>query len=624
MRSGYWPYPILVLTALAMLAGSAVPSSAALRDLWPFGHSAPPEPVPDPLPYVVTFAVTDADRRLERALRDASALVGQQETPASAVVGLIARARQDVGHLTAVLYQNARYGGEITITIERIPLDKIDPFVSIATKPVPVGVTVKPGNIFVFGHIEAAPLPPGLTLSGLGLVPGKPADSAVIVEAEAAIVDVWRQQGHPLAAVAPRDTVADHRTNTLDVTISVDPGPMADFGKVTINGTDRVDPNLVLQRAGITGGPYSLRVTKSAEARLRDLGVFESVRVTPAEQLDPDGTIPITITVVERKPRVIGASVNYSNTDGLGAEVYWRHRNLLGGAEQLQLTASIARLLDGAFDPDFRLAGTFRKPAVHGPMTDFTLRATGYRETTEAYRVTAAEAEVGLEHAFSDALSGAVGLEIARSRTMNTSGQDDHLVTTLTGTLEWDTRDNRLDPSEGLHGTLTGAPAYDFLVGKPFATFSADIAAYRSFGDAGRFVLAGRVAAAVLGVDNIADVAPDRRLYAGGASSVRGYAYKNIGPRNGLGELIGGRSSVLLSGELRYRVSDRIGLVGFVDAGNAYSSILPSFGGLKVGVGGGLRYLTPVGPIRLDLAVPLQPQAGDPAVAVYVGIGQAF
>ena len=98
------------------------------------------------------------------------------------------------------------------------------------------------------------------------------------------------------------------------------------------------------------GTLYSSKITRRAETRLRDLGVFDSVRVMPGETLDPDGTIPITITVGERKRRVIGASVNYSNTEGLGFEVFWRHRNLFGGAEQLQLTASIARLLEGAFD----------------------------------------------------------------------------------------------------------------------------------------------------------------------------------------------------------------------------------------------------------------------------------
>ncbi len=171
---------------------------------------------------------------------------------------------------------------------------------------------------------------------------------------------------------------------------------------------------------------------------------------------------------------------------------------------------------------------------------------------------------------------------------------------------------------------LSAAPAYDFLQHTAYATFGADVSGYWAFGDTGRFVLAGRAAASVITVDDVSKVAADHRLYAGGAGSVRGYAYQNIGPRDASGAVIGGRSSVLFSGELRYRATDSIGLAAFVDAGSADASVVPQLGNLKVGVGAGLRYLTPVGPIRLDVAVPLQPESGDPSVGVYVGLGQAF
>ena len=613
-----------MLVALAATAAPLAPASAALSDLWPFGQSKPKETIPDPLPYAVTFSAPGAGWQLERSLRQASELINRQKSPASGLVGLLARARQDVARLTAVLYENARYAGEVFVTVDGKPLAKIDPFAAVAARPVPVTVTVKPGTEFVFGQINAAPLPAGVTLDALGLKPGAPARSSLVVDAEAKLVDAWQAQGYPLAVAGKRDTIADHRTNTLDVTLGVRPGPQARFGRVTVNGTEAVDPNLVLRRAGIDSGLYSSKTVKRATKRLRDLGVFASVQVTHADTLDPDGTIPITITVSESKPRVIGASVTYSNTEGLGSEVYWRHRNLFGGGEQLKLSASIARLLDGAFDPDFRLAGKFRKPAVLDPMTDFTLRVEGYRETTDAYRVTALESEVGLEHTFSDTLSGSLGLEVTRSRTVEPTVTEDHLLTTLTGKLDWDTRDDKLDPSNGHRVQFSAAPAYDFLESTPYATFTADTSGYCAFGDTDRFVLAGRAAASVLTVDDVTKVAADRRIYSGGAGSVRGYAYQNIGPRDSSGNIVGGRSSVLFTGELRYRVTDTIGLVAFVDAGNAYASVVPRLDGLKLGVGAGLRYLTPVGPIRFDIAVPLQRGPGDPSVGVYVGLGQAF
>jgi translocation and assembly module TamA len=609
---------------LAATALCAAPASAALSDLWPFGKPTPSETIPNPLPYKVTFSAPGAGWGLARSLRQASELVNRQKNPASGLVGLLARARQDLTSLTAVLYEDARYAGEVAITVDGQPLANVDPFATVNTSPVPVTITVTPGPQFVFGQVSATPLPPGLTLEALGLTPGAPARSSIVVAAEAKLVGAWKDQGHPLVAAVPRATVADHRTNTLDVALAVRPGPQANFGRVTVSGTEQVDPTLVLRRAGIDGGLYSQKIVKRAAKRLRDLGVFASVDVSPATRLDPDGTMPVAITVSERKPRVIGGSVTYSNTEGLGLEVHWGHRNLFGGGEQLRLSASVGRLLDGAFDPDYRLAGTFRKPAVLDPMTDFTLSVDGYRQTTNAYRVTALESEAGLEHAFSDVLSGSVALQVARSLTVEPTLTQDHLLTTLTGKLDWDTRDNKFDPSSGYHVLMSAAPAYDFLESTPYATFSADAAGYWAFGSSDRFVLAARAAASVLTVDDVTKVAADRRLYSGGAGSVRGYAYQNIGPRDGSGNLVGGRSSILFSGELRYRVTDTIGLVAFVDAGSAYSSMIPSFGGLKVGVGAGLRYLTPVGPIRLDVAVPLQPGPGDPSVGVYVGLGQAF
>lgn len=598
----------------------------AAFDWWPFGRKADAEAeaVPDPVPYQAALTVTDADRKLEKALREASGLVENERKPPSGLSGLIARAKQDTAQLTAVLYENARYAGQIAITIDGKPLDAIGPFDPVSTQPVPVAIAVSAGPPFAFGRVQAAPLPAEVTLQELGLVTGRPAGSALIVDAETAIANGWRQDGHPLVTVNPRGVVADHATSTLDVALRVDPGPVADFGQVTLIGAEQVEASLPLRRAGIARERYSSKKTKRAETRLRELGVFDSVRVLPADKLDPDGTIPIAITVSERKPRVIGGTASYSSTEGAGVEAYWRHRNLWGGAEQLQFSAAISRLIADTMDPDFRLGAGFRKPAVLDAMTDLSLRLEGYRQTTDAYRVTAVTAEAGLSRIVSDTLTGSVALDLTRSRTEDALVTRDHLLATLTHRIDWDTRDNKLDPVEGFRAQFLVAPAHDLKNRATFATLGADASIYRSVGTDDRLVLAGRVAAMVLTARDVLDVAAERRIYAGGAGSVRGYGYKNIAPRTAEGEIIGGRSSLVASGEIRYRLTGQFGLVAFADLGNAYSTVLPRASGLKAGVGIGVRYLTPVGPIRLDVAAPLQRGPGDPAVAVYVGLGQAF
>jgi translocation and assembly module TamA len=611
---------------LALIAAAlATPSFGFdFRSLWPFARKEAAAPIPDPIPYAVTFTVERGDASLAKKLRTASLLVAQKKTPPSGVVGLLARARQDVARLTAVLYENARYAGQIAVTVAGRPLETISPFDSISARPVPVAVRIAPGGAFVFGNVQVATLPPGMTLGDLDLAPGQPAGSAKILAAEAKVADAWRDLGHPLVKVGERDISANHQRLTLDVGLHIAPGPSATFGRVDVVGTERVNPLLVRGRSGIDGQLYRLKTTRTAETRLRDLGVFDSVRVTPADHLDSDGTIPVTISVSERKRRVIGASVSYSNVDGAGIGAFWMHRNLFGGAETLRFDAEISRIFETAFNnADFRLAARFSKPAVLGPMTDFTFHTEASRQTTDSYRVTGVEADAGLTHRFSDTLTGGLALAVERSRTTDPMTVD-HLLTTLTGTLEWDTRDNRLDPTKGLHVLLTAAPAYDFLVKQPFATFRGDFSTYRALDRAERFVLAGRVSVASLVVNDVTTVAADRRLYAGGAGSVRGYAYRNIGPRDPSNTLIGGRSLFEVSAEARYKINDQFGVVGFIDGGNAFAAMVPDPMRLKFGIGAGLRYLTPVGPLRLDVAIPLRRGTGDPRFAVYVGLGQAF
>jgi translocation and assembly module TamA len=611
------------MLALVVGVGSVTPSFG----IWPFTRRDRDTAAPDPVPYTVDFAVIGAGGRLARTLRRSSNLYALRREPPSGMVGLLARARADVARLTAALYREALYAGQIAIYVDGRPLEAVSPFDSIAARPVPIMVEIEPREPFHFGRIEAAPLPPGVSLKEIGLVTGALADSDTIVAAEDAIANGWRRVGHPLASVSERDIVANHATRTLDVSLRVDPGPAADFGRVEIVGTDKVRPSLVRRRAGIEpGGLYSSDVTLRAERRLRDLGVFESVRVVTADSLDPDGTVPVTIEVSERKRRVIGFGVSYDNTLGLGANIYWMHRNLFGGAEQLRFDASVARVLEGAFDePDYRLAATFRKPAVIGAMTDLTLRAETYRETTDAYRVTATEFEAGLTREFSSTLSGGLDLEISNARVEDAVQREgDYLITTLTASIDWDRRDSRLNPTKGFRIFGTAAPAYNFNRDHFFSTFTTDVSLYQAVDSERRFVLAGRVQGGVIATDDIREVAPYRRLYAGGPTTVRGYPYQSLGPKNRKGELVGGRSMVAVSGELRYRATPELGFAAFVDAGNAYASLWPEIHDLKVGVGGGVRYLTPLGPLRVDVAFPLEPAKGDPWAMLYVGLGQAF
>jgi translocation and assembly module TamA len=116
----------------------------------------------------------------------------------------------------------------------------------------------------------------------------------------------------------------------------------------------------------------------------------------------------------------------------------------------------------------------------------------------------------------------------------------------------------------------------------------------------------------------------DKRFYAGGGGSVRGYGFQSIGPRNAQGQLTGGASLAEVSVELRQRVSGPIGVVAFLDGGTASESEMPDFADMRYGVGLGLRYATAIGPLRVDVGFPLTKEPGDTGYGIYVGLGQAF
>ncbi len=152
------------------------------------------------------------------------------------------------------------------------------------------------------------------------------------------------------------------------------------------------------------------------------------------------------------------------------------------------------------------------------------------------------------------------------------------------------------------------------------------VSAYHAMDEAKKFIIAGRVTAGTIeGPDNVAEIPADRRFYAGGGGSIRGYDYQGVSPRLPNGELVGGNNLFTASVEVRLKITETIGIVPFLDMGGAFASNSPNLSEeFKMGAGLGLRYYTAIGPIRLDVAMPLNKGPYDPDWALYVGLGQAF
>jgi translocation and assembly module TamA len=204
----------------------------------------------------------------------------------------------------------------------------------------------------------------------------------------------------------------------------------------------------------------------------------------------------------------------------------------------------------------------------------------------------------------------------------NTRRRRTFFIAALPLGLAYDNTDDLLNPEEGFRLSALVSPELslqDQVFG--YVRVQLDGSLYVQLMDA--LTLASRVRLGAIPGAGREDIAPSRRFYAGGGGSVRGYSYQAIGPRDANNDPIGGRSLVEMALEARYRFGN-FGIVPFIDAGAIYTDLYPDFTDLRFGAGLGVRYYSSFGPIRIDVGTPLNPQPGDPVIAVYVSLGQAF
>lgn len=588
----------------------------------------------EPLNYTVTVETQPKDRSLTKVVRNASALYGERKKPASGPAGLVAKAKADYKNILAALYGQGRYGGVIHILINGQEAAGLAPDADIPDQA-KVDIRVDPGPPFLFSQttiVNRAPPPTTFrdrveNPADIGFAPGELARSGVILKAERLSVDAWRQQGYAKADVADHQVTADHATDTIDARIQVAPGRKAYYGTVAVKGTRRMDPAFVARMTDLhSGQEYDPDDIKRATDRLSKLGVFQAMKIDEAETLGPDGQLPITVTVQERKLHRFGIGATYSTIDGAGFNAFWLHRNLFGHAEQLRFDGKVAGLGD-TFDYeefDYSLGATYTQPGTFDPDTDLIASVLGQRQVLDSYTETSVNGRIGLAHEFTPSLKGSIFADIKRAQFEDDLGTRDFLTFGFPATLTFDTRDNAADATQGIFLEATAEPFYEFEFGNFAFRSTAEARAYYGIGQRDRIVLAGRVKVGSLAGASVFETPPDKLFFAGGGGSIRGYSYRSIGVRRG-DILTGGRSLFESSAEIRAKITDTIGVVAFADAGTVGPDSFVDFSEpLKVGVGGGLRYYTGLGPIRLDAAVPLDPEPGDPDFALYVGIGQAF
>lgn len=630
---GAWPCQrvamLVASAALIALCGVQQAHAFKLFGINFFGNEEESINVINPVHFSATFDAGGSDPDLERRLKDAASLISDADDPVSGDLGIVIKAREDRDRLIAVLYEEARYGGTVHISIQGVDLDSLPPNPTFDhTQPVPVKVAVAPGPVFTLGSIRFDGDASSRDPSDYDLVPGGAAGSLTILKASELLLRDIKAEGRPLAKLTERKVIADHRTRTVDIVMGVISGPQADFGSVTVKGSRTVNADFISSYSRLDkGGRYSPTQLRKASERLRELGVFSSISIRESDTLAPDGTLPLTIEVSEGKHRYFGFGAEYSSLDGIGVQGYWGHRNLFGAAESLRIEGKVSGISSTTDVTDFNYSAgiIFTKPGAFLPRATFESRLEARSEAPDTYEAQTLIGSAGFSYELNETDTFKAGGEIAWIHADDAFGKNEYLTFSIPLAFERDTRDNKLDPTEGYWATISGKPSYEAFNGNFFTSFEGSIAGYLGLGAEDKIVLAGRVAAGTLiGADALEDIPVTRRFFAGGGGSVRGYSFREISPYNDANEALGGRSYGLASFEVRVKLTDSIGIVPFIDVGTVSTEIVPDFSDIRAGAGLGIRYATPFGPLRLDVAFPLQKFEGGSDFGIYAGIGQSF
>lgn len=577
----------------------------------------------------VQFDVAGGDKDVGATLRGASLLLALESREADDV---FAAALAEYGRLIGALYAQGHYSPVISVKIDGREAASIAPL-DAPDRIGRISVTVDPGPVFRFGQTGLDPLAPGTDLPS-AFRTGEVAESGVVKAAVGAGVEGWRDLGHAKAKVAGQRVVADHPKSKLDVDVDLTPGPRLRFGEVTITGNERTRTNRVRKIAGVpVGERFSPAELERAANRLRRTGTFSSVSITEDEAITSPDLLGTTIAVVEEKPRRLSFGAELSSLDGLDLSASWMHRNLFGGAEKFQIEGEVSQIGAQGSGVDYRIGVSIERPATLTP--DTTLRFSAeYGHLDETfYKADGFEVSIGFSHIFSDTLTGRIDIGYEHidgtvySLAKAPLGTFRYQTLTLPIGLTWDRRDSKTDATSGFYVDAEVKPFFGFgTTGSGVRAFG-DLRYYRGFGAEKSFVLAGRLQVGALFGPQLLDAPRDDLFLSGGGGTVRGQPYQSLGvtiPSGGTSYTVGGNRFLAASLEARMKVTESIGVVGFLDAGRVdRDAFFGADGDWHAGAGVGVRYDTGIGPIRLDIAAPVQGKTGK-GVQLYVGLGQAF
>ena len=537
------------------------------------------------------------------------------------------RAAEDRDLIDQLLRSRGRYGGTVTVTITPP---------AAAGAPTQVVLTVDPGPVYSFAAVDLtvpAGADRGLVERTLGIKAGDPVDAGVVAAAEDNLKLHLGDAGYPFPTIGAQDIAVDHATRTATLVQSIDPGRRAVFGRVRFSAEARRPPfddkhlgQLARLRPGDTYNGADLDDLRRALIQTGLVGSAQ-IRVVPGA-VDASGvqTVDLVVTTEPAPLRTLSAQLGYSTDQGIRIEGSWQHRNLFKpeGAVTFRGVAAEREQLLGA---EIRRRNWRKRDVTLIGRTEFSVTDQDAYAARSLTVGAAIERETNL--IWQKRWTYSLGAEVVASSERDRSrigNFDTFLIVAAPLSLTYDGSDSLLDPARGFRLTGRASPEVSYQDSAfTYAKLQVDGSAYVPV--ASRVVLAGRLHVGTIIGASRGTIAPTRRFYAGGGGSVRGFGYQQVGPRLDDDTPLGGNSLTEASVEARFRFTAfgaDVGIVPFVDAGQVSVGTVPEFDYLKIGAGLGFRYYTSFGPVRIDLATPVNPGPGDSPLQFYVSIGQAF
>ncbi|WP_371433543.1 autotransporter assembly complex family protein [Novosphingobium sp.] len=467
--------------------------------------------------------------------------------------------------------------------------------------------------------------------AAFGVRVGDPVNTEKILKGRADLAATLGDTGYAFAKVGEPALVIDHEPRTGDLTVPVTSGGRYVFGQV-VSGMPRFMGSRHIQHIARfrPGDVYQTAMLDDLRQAILATSLVSSVTVKTREVTPPaagkPGVVDVDVDMAKAPQRTVAALIGYSSGEGFRVEASWEHRNLIP-PEGMVRVRGVAGTREQLLGVIYRRNNFLTRDQV--------LTADLYAQTkvSDAYQARTLSLVSSIERQttllFQKPWVYSAGLEVVATseREDSTQPRKTYFIGALPLRGAYDGSDSLLDPTRGFRAALRVSPEISRQAGanSTYVKVQLDASLYRPVSDS--VVMAGRVRFGAIQGADIASIAPSRRFYAGGGSSVRGYGYQQIGPRDTTGAPSGGRSLTEFSLEARVKtglMGGAVSVVPFVDAGAVDETTTPRFRDIKVGVGVGIRYQTNFGPIRIDLGTPLNPSKGDSRIGVYVALGQAF